>query len=94
MNICFVQSGGRTVVMQTTPKTMFAELVQKYYAKVDISSMDQPKFIFNSKELKSDSAKTLEDLKLRDGARVDVIIGRTIIGALKSSPINLFIYIK
>ena len=82
MNVCFAQSGGRTIVMQTTPKTMFGELVQKYYAKVGISSADQPKFIFNSKELKTDSAKTLEDLRIKDGARIDVIIGRTIIGAL------------
>ena len=82
MNVCFAQSGGRTIVMQTTPKTMFGDLVQKYYAKVGISSEDQPKFIFNSKELKTDSAKTLEDLRIKDGARIDVIIGRTIIGAL------------
>ena len=81
MNICFAQSGGRNIVMQTTPNTMFGELVQKYYAKVGISSDDQPKFIFNSKEIKPDSAKTLEDLRIRDGARIEVIMGRTIIGA-------------
>ena len=38
-------------------------------------------FIFNSKEIKPNSAKTLEDLRIRDGARIEVIMGRTIIGA-------------
>ncbi len=60
---------------------MFAELAMKYFGKAGISNEDQPKFIFNSQELKTDSCKTLADLKIRDGARIEVVIGKNIIGA-------------
>ena len=69
--------------MQTTSDTMFAELALKYIQKVGINQQtDQPKFIFNSAELVTDSFKSLEDLRIRDGARIEVVLGKDIIGAI------------
>ena len=81
INVCFIKSG-QPINMQAKSDMMFAELVLKYIQKVGINMQtDQPKFIFNSAELFTDSYKTLEQLKIRDGARIEVVLGKDIISA-------------
>ena len=43
---------------------------------------DQPQFLFNSQSIPYTSCKSLDELKIRDGAKIDVVIGKTIIGAI------------
>ena len=62
INVCFVKSGV-PINMQANDNMIFAELAWKYFGKVGIDQQnDQPKFIFNSKEIKLDGAKTLKEL--------------------------------
>ena len=81
INVCFIKSG-QPINMQAKSDMMFAELALKYIQKVGINQQnDQPKFIFNSANLVTDTCKTLEELKIRDGARIEVVLGKDIIGA-------------
>ena len=61
---------------------MFAEIVLKYFQKTGMSDKDQPQFLFNSQSIPFDSCRTFDELKIRDGAKIDVVIGKTIIGAI------------
>ena len=81
INICFIKSG-QPINMQAKTDMMFAEVALKYIQKAGINqTTDQPKFIFNSSELCTDSCKSLDELKIRDGARIEVVLGKDIIGA-------------
>ena len=83
LNIYFNKANEhQTCLLQATSNMMFAELVMKYFQKTGITMDDQPQFLFNSQSIPYDSCKSLEDLKLRDGAKIDVVIGKTIIGAI------------
>ena len=80
MNVCFIRSG-HPINIQTKGDMMFAELALKYFQKTGVKQEDQPKFIFNSQELVTDSCKTLDELHIIDGARIEVVIGKDVIGA-------------
>ena len=81
MNVCFVKSGV-PINMQSNENMMFAELAYKYFGKVGIDQLnDQPKFIFNSKEIKLESGKNLKELEIRNGSRIEVVLKKDIIGA-------------
>ena len=81
MNVCFVKSGV-PINMQANDNMIFAELAWKYFGKVGIDQQnDQPKFIFNSKEIKVESAKNLKELEIRNGSRIEVVLKKDIIGA-------------
>ena len=83
LNVIF-NKAGKTVMMQTTSKTMFAELALKYSQKVGIDlRTDQIQFIFNSSLLKTDSCKDLEEMGIGNMARIDVVVGKDVIGAVK-----------
>ena len=83
LNINFKKGNEQSIFMQATGDMMFAELALKYYQKTGITNEDQPQFIFNSQSIPTDSCRTLDDLKIRDGARIDVVIGKNVIGAKK-----------
>ena len=81
LNIVF-NKNGKVITMQGKSDMMFAELALKYIQKVGIDiKNDQPKFIFNSSEIVPDSCKELGALGLRDFSRIEVVIGKDIIGA-------------
>ena len=83
INICFINNG-QPINMQATSDMMFAELAYKYFQKYGINQdTEQPKFIFNSKEISASSFKTLEELKIFNGSRIDVIIGNDVLGSNK-----------
>ena len=81
INVCFVLSDdGRRVNVQATTDMMFAELAYKFFNKSGIKQEDNPTFIFCSQQLVTDTCKSLAELNIRDGARIEVIVGK-IIGA-------------
>ncbi len=61
---------------------MFAEVAFKYCDKTGITADQNPQFIFNSQSIPFDSCKTLSELHLSNGARIDVVIGKAVIGAI------------
>ncbi len=83
LNINFKKGNEQSIFMQATGDMMFAELALKYYQKTGITNEDQPQFIFNSQSIPGDSFRTLNELNIRDGARIDVVIGKNVIGAKK-----------
>lgn len=81
MNVTFIKEG-QPINMQVVDSMMFAEVAMKYFNKMGIDqTKDQPKFIFNSKELKTDSYKSLAELGIRNMSRIEVVIGKDVIGA-------------
>ena len=83
INVCFMKAGDMAPInMQLMDNMMFAEVAYKYFGKAGIDQIkDQPKFLFNSKELKTDTCKTLADLGIKNMSRVEVVIGKDVIGA-------------
>ena len=81
INVCFVKLGV-PINMQVTDDMLFAEVALKYFAKAGIDqAKDQPKFLFNSREIKPDNYKSLKELDIRNMTRINVVLGRDIIGA-------------
>ena len=81
INVCFMKAGV-PINMQLKDDMMFAEVAYKYYSKMGINQeTDQPKFLFNSRELRNDSYKTLAELGIRNMAKIEVVIGKDVIGA-------------
>ena len=80
INVTFIQAG-QPINMQVVDNMMFAEVAMKYFNKMGITQTDQPKFLFNSKELKTDSYKSLAELGIRNMSRIEVVIGKDVIGA-------------
>ena len=82
INVCFMRAG-TPINMQLKDDMMFAEVALKYFNKMGINeATDQPKFLFNSKELKIDSYKSLAELGIRNMSRIEVVVGKDIIGAI------------
>ena len=68
--------------MQVTDDMMFSEVAFKYFAKAGIDQVkDQPKFLYNSREIKPDNFKSLKELGIRNMTRINVVLGKDIIGA-------------
>ena len=83
INVFFNKGNEQKIMMQTTSDTLFAELALKYFQKTGIDQkQDLPKFIYNSKSIPHDSCKSMEELGIRDGAKIDVVIGAAVIGAI------------
>ena len=81
INVCFVKLGV-PINMQVTDDMMFSEVAYKYFAKAGIDQVkDQPKFLFNSREIKPDNYKSLKELDIRNMTRINVVLGKDIIGA-------------
>ena len=82
INVYFKKGNDQTILMQAKSDMMFAELILKYFQKTGMNENDQPQFLFNSQSIPYDSCKSLDEIKVRDGAKIDVVIGKTIIGAI------------
>ena len=81
-NIIFMRNdNGQRVSVQTTSDAMFAEIALKFCNKAGIMGNDQVKYIYNNEELKIESPKTLAELNLRDGSKIEVVMTNTVIGA-------------
>ena len=82
INVYFKRGNEQTILMQAKSDMLFAELALKYFQKTGMSQNDEPQFLFNSSSIPCTSCKSLDELKIRDGAKIDVVIGKTIIGAI------------
>ena len=81
INVCFVLSdNGAKINVQTKTDALFAELAMSFFNKSDIKQEDKPTFIYCSQQLVTDSCKTLAELNIHDGSRIEVVVGK-IIGA-------------
>ena len=81
INVCFMRAG-TPINMQLKDDMMFAEVALKCFTKMGINqATDQPKFLFNSKELKIDTYKSLAELGIKNMSRIEVVIGKDVIGA-------------
>ena len=78
INIVFIQDG-ETLNMQAKSDMMLAELVFKFCLKFNINlEREKPIFVYNSIDLVPDSYKTLDELGIYNGSRIEVIIGSDI----------------
>ena len=83
INVIFNKSG-KTITMQAKTDMMFAELAMKYAQKVGVDlDKDQIKFIFNSMELVTGTHKDLGELGIINMAKIDVVVGKDVVGAIK-----------
>ena len=80
INLLFTKNG-QNVFVQTTSEEMFAQAALKFCQKAGINSNEAVKYLFNNEELKINSPKSLAELNLRDGSRIDVVMTSTVIGA-------------
>ena len=80
INITFSYMG-RMINVQGQRTMRFSELAKMLCTKADIKEDQEPEFIYNSKRYKLDEQKTLNELRLNDNARIEVILSKTIIGA-------------
>lgn len=78
INIVFIQDG-ETLNMQAKSDMMLAELVFKFCLKFNINlEREKPIFVYNSIDLVPDTYKTLDELGIYNGSRIEVIIGSDI----------------
>ena len=77
VNFCLID---KFIFIQASKDMLFAELAMKFMQEKGISIEDQPIFIYNSLRIKLDSCKTLRELNIRDHSKIDVVIGKDIIG--------------
>ena len=80
MNIFFYLNG-QNINIQSKSDDLFAEVAFKYMNKVGKQN-EELKFFYNSQELILTSGKTLSEYKIINGARIDVVLASTVIGAL------------
>ena len=73
MNITFIRHG-KHITVQAQKDNMFAEIVNKYCSKTQITEKDGPKFYFAGAEIPGSSCKTLEELGISDMCRIDVVL--------------------
>ena len=59
--------------MQTNLEKTFSEIASRFFSQADIIPNSEIKFIYNSKELYMDTNKTLQELGIKDGSKIDVI---------------------
>ena len=82
INVYFRKGNEQTILMQAKSDMMFAELILKYFQKTGMSEKEEPQFLYNSSSIPYDSCKTLDEIKIRDGAKIDVVLGKYIVGAI------------
>ena len=79
INVLFVLSDtGHRINIQATSDMMFHELAFKLFIRTGIKPEENPPFIFCSQPIRFDSCKTLAELNIRDGSRIEFITGKII----------------
>ncbi len=78
INILLIKDG-ELLNMQAKTDMIFAELVFKFCLKFNINQeREKPIFIYNSDDIEPDTYKTLDELGIYNGSRIEVIIGSDI----------------
>ena len=91
LNINFKKGNEQSIFVQATGDMMFAELALKYFQKTGVSNEDQPQFIFNSQSIPTDSCRTLTELNIRDGAKIEDYIIKEITPKDKNNNDKLYL---
>ena len=79
LNVVFILNG-QNIIMQAKSDEMFADLAYKYVQKVG-KAQENPKFFFNGRELVLTAAKTLDECKIINQSKIDVVLASLVIGA-------------
>ena len=81
LNVNF-QYESKTHPIQANYDMKFSELVAKFYSKAQIKEQQQFSFIFGGKKIPEDESSTLRDLKFHDQSSVEVLLFKSIQGAI------------
>ena len=74
INFRFILNG-QTINIQAKTDEMFAEVALRYLGKAGLDiNANNPKFLFNTQELKLDNPKTLAELNMPKNANIDVVL--------------------
>ena len=79
MNIVF-NNQSQIINIQAKKTDKFCEIAKKYHNKAVLGER-VPSFLYNSKKIEADEAKTLEQLDIKGNPKIDVIFNAEIIGA-------------
>ena len=96
IDICFMKEG-KNIIIKAKGEMTFAELIFKYMKKVGLSEslLSTYNFIYNSKSISKDTMKTLDELNITNGAKIDVVIYNSQFGKTSIyKPINVFFRIE
>ena len=80
-NVCFIYAGNQYLI-QADSKMKFSELVTKFYSKAQIKEKINLTFIFDSKRISENDNDSLEQLKIHDQSKIDVLLIQSIVGAI------------
>lgn len=86
--IYFVQNKG-TIKMETTSNTKFSEIAQRYICQAGIEN-ENPKFSYHKQILSLETHKTLNELKIHDQDKIEVILKKNEINKKSQYFINIF----
>ena len=88
---------GKYILIKAKGEMTFAELIFKYMKKVELSEslLSNYHFIYNSKSISKDTMKTLDELNITNGAKIDVVICNSQFGKTSiNKPINVLFRIE
>ena len=68
----------KNILLQAFPDMMFGEIALKFFNRIGGLNEDY-KFFFNSKEIKSNSYKSLQELNIINGSIIDVVCIKDVI---------------
>ena len=73
IQVIFILSGERKIIEAKTDE-LFAEVAFRYLQKAGLDLNNNPKFFFNSQEIRMERAQTLAEHKISNFANIDVIL--------------------
>ena len=80
-NVNFFYDSGKYKI-QAVFELKFSELVAKFYSKAQIKEQQQFSFICDAKRIPEDESSTLRDLKFHDQSTIEVLLFKSIEGAI------------
>ena len=79
--ILFFLFHGKIITYHEAKKTKFCDLSKKICIKAGIEEDSIPSFFYNSKFIESNNTSTLEELKILNQSKIEVVLRNKIIGA-------------
>ena len=80
VNVLFILNG-KSINMQAKSDDLFADVALRYMQKMGIAQ-ESPKFFFNGRELSVNAAKSLDEYKINNQSKIDVVLSSLVIGAM------------